>query len=59
MSSDPIELTLLPREDGGLRLYSTSHPGLVLSGPRPEEVLACVWPALLALRAHQQTAPEK
>ena len=45
-----IEITLLPRDDGGLRIYSTSHPGLILSGADPAQVLSMVWPALNALK---------
>lgn len=37
---DAIELTLLPRDDGGLRIYSTTDPGLILSGSDPRQVLS-------------------
>jgi hypothetical protein len=52
-----IEITLLPRDDGGLRIYSTTHPGLILSGPDPAKVLSDVWPALTVLREYRAQKP--
>lgn len=52
-----IEITLLPREDGGLRICSTSHPGLILSGSDPDQVIAQVWPALKALDKYKRDHP--
>ena len=53
--SDAISITLLPREDGGLRVYSTTEPGLILSGADPVKVMADVWPALNVLREYRRT----
>lgn len=52
----PKEITvkLCPREDGGLRVYSTDVPGLHLSGADPQAVMACILTAareLLRLNA--------
>ena len=41
-----IAVTLQPREDGGLRVYSDDVPGFVLSHPNPRDVLADLKPAL-------------
>jgi hypothetical protein len=49
----PMDITLIPREDGGLRVCSATEPGLILSGADPEKVLAGIWPALTALREHR------
>lgn len=49
---DEIKLTLITREDGGLRICSDSVLGLILSGPDPVKVLSDVWPAILALKAY-------
>lgn len=38
-------------QDGGLRVYSDDVPGLVLSGPDPDKVMADVMPALRGLGA--------
>lgn len=54
-----IQISLLRRDDGGLRIFSPTHPGLVLSGTEPEKVLACVWPALLALTNGHQQQPQR
>lgn len=48
-----IKLTLLPREGGGLRVYSSTHPGLILSGADPQKVMESVWPALTALKDYE------
>lgn len=39
------------RPDGGLSAFSDDLPGLILSGSRPEEVGACIVPAIYALRS--------
>lgn len=42
----PIQITLAPREDGGLRIYSDDLPGLVLSHSDPNAVLDDLGPVL-------------
>lgn len=46
-----ITIRLIRREDDGLRIYSEDVPGLILSGPDPDEVMANVLPALQELKA--------
>lgn len=43
------ELRLSWREDGGLRIYSPTHPGMVLSHSRPDLVILDVLPVLAVL----------
>lgn len=45
-----VTVTLEPRPDGGLRVWSASDPGLILSGRNADEVLADILPAAEALR---------
>jgi len=41
------------REDGGLYVWSDTDPGLILAGSDPAHVASCIWPALEALRKHE------
>lgn len=49
-----ITLKMQRREDGGLRVWSDKVNGLILSGAKPEEVMAQIWPGLVALKAEPQ-----
>jgi hypothetical protein len=49
-----VAVTCQLREDGGLRIWSDDVPGLLLSGPDPDAVLADVIPALAALFKHNR-----
>ena len=51
-----INIKLLPREDGGLRVCSDDVPGLILSGANQLDVLASIGPALEALHESQRRA---
>jgi hypothetical protein len=56
-----LTIKLLPRKDGGLRVWCVELPGLILSGPDPEKVMGAVVSALKALiqhRADGQTGKE-
>jgi len=44
-----IKITLAPREDGGLRVWSDDLPGLILSGVDQEAVLADLDIAIIEL----------
>lgn len=44
--TDKATLELSWREDGGLRVHSPTHPGLILSHARPDLVMLDVLPAL-------------
>lgn len=46
------DLTITPREDGGLRVYSPDEMGLLLSGPDPKAVMSSILPALEMLADH-------
>lgn len=46
-------ITLIRRDDGGLRVCSDQIPGLILSGPDPLKVMSDVWPAIQALEQHR------
>ncbi len=45
------------REDGGLRVWSDTHWGLILAGKDPDKVAAAIWPALKALNEYNAAAP--
>ncbi len=47
-----ITLTLEPREDGGLRVYSDDVPGLILSNKHQLAVLYDIVPALMTILEH-------
>ena len=47
-----ITVSLLDREDGGVRVQSDDLPGLILSGPNKEEVIHSIIPAMSALLDH-------
>ena len=44
-----IKITIGPREDGGVRIWSDDMPGLILSGKDALEVIANIGPALKGL----------
>jgi hypothetical protein len=44
-----VSVTIIDREDQGLRVYSDDLPGLILSGPNKHEVMARIVPAICAL----------
>ncbi len=44
-------------EDGGLRVCSDDVPGLILSGPDPNRVIADVMPALRGLGVWYEEGP--
>lgn len=44
-----VTVTIEPREDGGLRVYSDEVPGLVLSHSDPDAIMRDVLPALRIL----------
>lgn len=48
-SADLAILELSWRPDGGLRIHSPSHPGMVLSHSRPDKVMLDVLPVLAEL----------
>jgi hypothetical protein len=45
-SAERATLELSWREDGGLRVHSPTHPGLVLSHSHPDKVMLDVLPVL-------------
>lgn len=47
-----VTVTLEPRPDGGLRVWSASDPGLILSGRDVDAVLSDILPAVQVLREH-------
>jgi len=47
-----VTITLEPREDGGLRVYSDDVPGLILSHKNQLAVLYDIVPSLLTLLEH-------
>ena len=49
-----IKVTLAPREDGGVRIWSDDVPGLILSGPDQLTVIADIGPALKGLHEYRQ-----
>ncbi len=51
-SAKRFHLTLEPREDGGLRVWSDDIPGLRLSHNDPALVMADVWPAIKTILGH-------
>jgi hypothetical protein len=48
-----VTVTLEDRPGGGLRAYSDDLPGLMLSGPSADSVVAKIIPAIEALFDHQ------
>lgn len=46
-----VTIKIERRDDGGLRIWSDEVMGLIVSGADPEQTLAKVWPALVALKA--------
>ncbi len=44
-----VTVTLLDREDGGLRVFSNDLPGLILSGADRDKVCGLIAPAIQAL----------
>lgn len=52
-----IEITAQPREDGGLRIWSETLPGLTLSGADPDSVWRDVGPAIATLLRRNGRAP--
>lgn len=51
--SDTVNICLERRPDGGLRVWSPSVPGLILSGPEPDKVMLDILPALAVLTAQE------
>jgi len=52
-----IKITIGPRSDGGVRIWSDDIPGLILSGSDPLKVMADIGPALKALIEYQKQNP--
>jgi hypothetical protein len=48
-----IRVTVDPREDGGVIVYSEDLPGLFLSGQEGTKILAAIEPAVHALLEHR------
>ncbi len=48
-----VNVTLKDCEDGGLEVFSDDLPGLILSGPDPDNVAAAIMPAIKALLQHR------
>ena len=51
-----IKITIGPREDGGVRIWSDDMPGLILSGSDPLKVMADIGPALKVLIEYKRQA---
>lgn len=51
-----ISITIAPREDGGLRVWSDDLPGLVLSHSDQELVLKDLGSAVMAILTHHTVA---
>lgn len=51
-----IAIYIVPREDGGLRVFSHEVPGLVLSHSDQFLVLSDIGPALIELLRHKSAA---
>lgn len=49
-----LTLKLLPREDGGIRIWCEEVPGLILSGSDPQKVMSDVIPALNVLAEYEK-----
>jgi hypothetical protein len=45
-----IVICLAPRPDGGLRVWSPTFPGLILSGPDPDTVMRDVYPTIRKIK---------
>lgn len=45
-----VNICLERRPDGGLRVWSPTVPGLILSGPDPDKVIGDILPVLAVLR---------
>jgi predicted RNase H-like HicB family nuclease len=52
-----VTVTLIDREDGGLRVRSVDLPGLILSGKDKAAVCASIAPAIEALLKHKGLNP--
>ncbi len=52
-----VKVTLNARDDGGLRVGSSTLPGLILSGSDREHVFACIAPAIVVLLKRQGVSP--
>ena len=52
-----VKVTLDERDDGGLRVSSSTLPGLILSGSDPKHVFSCIAPAITALLKRKGIAP--
>ncbi len=50
-----ITITLEPREDGGIRIYSDALPGLILSHSDPHKAMEALGPSLQMLTAYDAT----
>lgn len=48
-----LTVTLLDREDGGLRVFSRDLPGLILSGPDRDAICNAIIPAMKAILTHK------
>jgi len=48
-----VTVTLEDRGDGGLRVFSDTLPGLILSGADKKDVCACIIPAIGAIFEHK------
>jgi hypothetical protein len=60
VSTERLRATIIieDREDGGIRIHSPSHPGLILSGLDRAAVMADVLPALEVIPARSPSPPE-
>ena len=54
-----IKISIGPREDGGVRIWSDDMPGLILSGSDPLKVMADIGPALKALIEYKRNHAAK
>ena len=52
-----IKISIGPREDGGVRVWSDDMPGLILSGSDPLKVMAAIGPAIKALIEYKRDHP--
>lgn len=53
MTKRHIKVTVEPREDGGIRIYSEDLPGLVLSGRERVKIMGDIGPAVRAILEHK------